>query len=125
MFRLSSAALLSLLLAAAPAAADALLDRVLRELRRDGFETVTVTATLLGRTRILAEGDQGSREIVINPRTGEVLRDLWLLRREDGGKPGGGSPDAADGEEDGDGGGRGRGRGRGRGGNDGGGGDGD
>lgn len=38
-----------------------------------------MSRTLLGRTRFVATSDQYRREIILNPRTGEILRDLWLL----------------------------------------------
>jgi hypothetical protein len=114
MIRAASLALLVAL--PLPAAAEAPLDRLLKDLRRAGFAEVTVTATLLGRMRIVAEGGDGVREIVLNPRTGEVLRDLWLSRGNDDRDQDGDDND--DDDDDGDDGGQGRGRGRGRGGDD-------
>lgn len=35
--------------------------------------------TWLGRVRISANGDLGQREIILNPRTGEVLRDIIIM----------------------------------------------
>ena len=52
---------------------------ILAQLRQDGYEQITVTTTLLGRIRIVADGAMGQREIVLNPRTGEVLRDVLLI----------------------------------------------
>lgn len=46
-------------------------------LRAEGFAVVESERTLLGRIRILAEGPQGSREIVIHPGSGRVLRDIF------------------------------------------------
>lgn len=63
-------------LAAAPAFAD-VEDQVTRQLRKQGFKQIEVTSTLLGRTRILAKRRDGTREIILNPRTGEILRDMW------------------------------------------------
>ena len=64
---------------------------ILAQLRQDGYEQITVTTTLLGRIRFVAGGAQGQREIVLNPRTGEVLRDVLLLasQADDGGSSGG------------------------------------
>jgi hypothetical protein len=64
---------------------------ILAQLRQDGYEQITVTTTLLGRIRIVADGAQGQREIVLNPRPGEVLRDVLLLASlaDDGGSRGG------------------------------------
>lgn len=114
------------LAAAGPALADSPLDRVLRDLRRLGYDEITVTSTMLGRTRIVAEGASAEREIILNPRTGEILRDLWVPRSDGRSETSGrltGSADDDDDDEDDDGdgdddGGQGRGRGRGRGGDD-------
>lgn len=61
---------------ATPAHADFVSD-VTRELQRQGYTEISVSFTLLGRSRILARGKRGTREIILNPKTGEVLRDLW------------------------------------------------
>lgn len=52
---------------------------VLAQLRQDGYSNIIMTTTFLGRIRFIAQGADGQREIVLNPRTGEVLRDMWLL----------------------------------------------
>jgi hypothetical protein len=52
-------------------------DRIVRQLRAQGYTGITVSNTWLGRTRIVAQSADGSREIIIDPRTGEILRDLW------------------------------------------------
>ena len=49
-----------------------------RRLTRQGYEIESVARTLLGRVRILARNADGEREIILNPRTGEILRDLWI-----------------------------------------------
>ncbi len=49
-------------------------------LEQDGFRIESVGRTLLGRVRILAQNASGEREIILNPRTGEILRDLWITR---------------------------------------------
>lgn len=54
------------------------LDELVDILKDQGYERVTLEQTLLGRTRILAHKDGGTREIIINARTGEVLRDVWI-----------------------------------------------
>lgn len=65
------------LLAAGPAFARAeLVDDIVRQLEKRGYTSITVSDTWLGRVRILAEGPKGSREIILNPATGEILRDL-------------------------------------------------
>lgn len=47
-----------------------------RMLLDEGFEVVQSGRTLLGRIRIVAEGPQGRREIVLHPGDGRVLRDI-------------------------------------------------
>jgi hypothetical protein len=54
------------------------------QLRRRGYRIEAVGRTLLGRVRILAENSEGQREIILNPRTGEILRDLWIARGKSG-----------------------------------------
>ncbi len=53
-------------------------ESVVAQLKKQGYRHVRVERTLLGRTRILAERNGGQREIILNPRTGEILRDLWI-----------------------------------------------
>lgn len=65
------------LLAASAAFADYEQD-IVRQLQDMGFSRVEVSRTLLGRVRITAIGAEGTREIILNPNTGEILRDLWL-----------------------------------------------
>lgn len=60
---------------AALAETSALTLRIERELRQQGFSQLRVTTTWLGRTRIEATGPSARREIVLNPNTGEILRD--------------------------------------------------
>lgn len=52
-------------------------DDIVAQLAKQGYQDITVTKTWLGRVRIVATRDGGTREIVMNPRTGEILRDLW------------------------------------------------
>ncbi|MBK5934994.1 hypothetical protein C8N32_10624 [Rhodovulum imhoffii] len=52
-------------------------DRIVAQLRQQGFTEILVTSTLLGRTRVVARGPGERREIIFNERTGEILRDLW------------------------------------------------
>lgn len=51
---------------------------VVAQLVKLGFSDITAETTLLGRVRITAHRADGVREIVLNPRTGEVLRDIWM-----------------------------------------------
>jgi hypothetical protein len=55
-------------------------DQIVSQLRRQGYTGISVSNTWLGRTRIVAQSADGSREIIIDPRTGEILRDLWQGR---------------------------------------------
>lgn len=63
------------LLLAFPAAADTMADTVSRQLRDQGYERVETSYTWLGRLRVDAVQGDMRREIVINPNTGEILRD--------------------------------------------------
>lgn len=65
------------------------------ELRTHGFTDVQVTRTLLGRTRIVADSKRGQREIVLDPRTGQILRDLFVATRDDEAQGGDGSAHGA------------------------------
>lgn len=53
-------------------------DKIVRWLRRLGFDEIATSRSLLGRVQIRATGAIGTRELVVNPRTGEILRDVWL-----------------------------------------------
>ena len=50
-------------------------DMVTASLQAQGFEVTLVHWTWLGRIRIIAVSADVRREIVINPTTGEILRD--------------------------------------------------
>lgn len=50
-------------------------EQVVGQLRRQGYREITLQRTLLGRTRIVATGSAGRREIILNPSTGAILRD--------------------------------------------------
>ena len=60
-----------------PAQADPLVDRVTDQLAQQGYTRIVVSRTFLGRIRIEATGGNAEREIILNPRTGEILRDYW------------------------------------------------
>lgn len=53
-------------------------ESVVAQLRAQGYGKILVERTLLGRVKISASMNGGHREIILNPRTGEVLRDLWI-----------------------------------------------
>lgn len=59
-------------------------DQIIAQLRDQGFIEIEVEQTWLGRTRIVAERGDASREIILNPSTGEILRDLWLTKGGEG-----------------------------------------
>ena len=63
---------------AMPALAGSFVDEIVRRLRALGFTDIKIKTTLLGRTQIIAVRGDGAREIIFNPRTGEILRDLWV-----------------------------------------------
>jgi len=67
-------------LAATPALAQAMsfTDTLVEQLKQQGFNTISVARTWLGRVRIVASNARFRREIVLNPRTGEILRDVWV-----------------------------------------------
>ena len=102
---------LAALLAAAPVAAQPAADRVVSQLAAQGYDEIEVGRTLLNRIRIVAESADEWREIIVDPRTGEILRDLWrmksgatgagdarLIRSDDDDDP----EDDADGDDDDD-----------------------
>lgn len=60
-------------------------DSIVRQLREQGFSQIDVRRTLLGRSRIVARSSDLYREIVVNPVTGEILRDFWRQRSGEGG----------------------------------------
>ncbi len=77
LFQRIAALILALFLGlhAAPARAEIWEDLVVEALIDQGYEVSMVHRTLLGRVRIVALSETLRREIVINPHTGEVLRD--------------------------------------------------
>jgi uncharacterized membrane protein YgcG len=76
--RFFAAALCIGLLTAGAANARDLADTIVSQLRSQGYDDVTVTSTWLNRTRIFAQSNDAQREIILNPRTGEILRDLYI-----------------------------------------------
>ena len=82
--RVFLAALIGSAMTATVAAARDRSDDILRELKRNGYRIEDVGRTFLGRVRILATRNGGRREIIVNPVTGEILRDLWIAAGERG-----------------------------------------
>lgn len=62
---------------AGPALAQDYVGSVTSQLKKMGFRINREERTLLGRVRIVATRSDGRREIIINPNSGEILRDLW------------------------------------------------
>ncbi|WP_149141001.1 hypothetical protein [Gemmobacter caeruleus] len=81
------------LLAASPALSETVADVLTRQLRDQGYLRVEATYTWLGRLRVIARRGDLRREIVINPNTGEILRDyqehIPSIARNDGAETGG------------------------------------
>lgn len=79
-------ALTSALLSAPTAFAQSVsvVDQVIAQLKAQGYTRITLGRTFLGRTRIVAVNETMRREIIINPATGEILRDYWEL--DEGGR---------------------------------------
>ncbi|MEM7724535.1 MAG: hypothetical protein AAF376_19520 [Pseudomonadota bacterium] len=105
---------LALLLAAVPARAQIppVAETVIGQLRAQGYEQIEITRTFLGRLRIEAQGPDGTREIVLNPRTGLILRDTLYFDDPDedddedglfGPSSGGGGAESGRGQEEDDG----------------------
>lgn len=77
-------ALIALLVPLAqPGTAQTAQDRIVAQLRDQGFDEITITRTLLGRVRIVAQEDDTLREIILNPSTGAILRDYWTELDDD------------------------------------------
>ena len=58
-------------------------DDIIERLVEAGFGQIEVSRTLLGRVRIVAIKGNIRRELVINPRTGEILRDVTLVAEDE------------------------------------------
>ncbi len=105
---LMSAALLA---SALPAHAKDFADQIVRQLRRQGYASITQNRTWLGRIQIVASKPDEYREIIIDPRTGEILRDYWRilsgtadtttpLLNDNSGDGGGGNSGSGDDDDD-------------------------
>ncbi len=95
----------SVLLVLAPLVAsadsDTVRDRVIEELTEDGYQEIRISKTLLGRMRFVAIKPRHRREIVVNPRTGVILRD-YIQILNNGGNGGSLSGGASSGRDDDD-----------------------
>lgn len=67
---------------AATGQAQTVQDSIVTQLTEQGFTEIWISRTWLGRSRIVARSDELYREIIVNPVTGEILRDYW--RQDDG-----------------------------------------
>ena len=68
-----------------PAQASVTEQRIVAELREQGYARIEIRRTLLGRTRIRATSPSYEREIILNPATGVIIRDFWRSRNDNGG----------------------------------------
>lgn len=59
------------------AQAETRVEAIARHLAEQGYHDIEIGRTFLGRARIEAEKNGMEREIIVNPRTGEILRDYW------------------------------------------------
>ncbi len=59
-------------------------DDVVEQLTKFGFSNIEIETTWLGRIKISASRKDGTREIVLNPRTGEILRDVFTPNSDEG-----------------------------------------
>ncbi|HRK43275.1 MAG TPA: hypothetical protein PLH11_09550 [Gemmobacter sp.] len=64
---------------ALPASAESVAETVARQLREQGYQKIETSYTWLGRLRVNAVQGEMRREIVINPNTGEILRDYEMM----------------------------------------------
>ena len=88
MQRLTMMAMVLVALASAPALAATYDQTLISLLQKQGYSDVTASRTMLGRTRVVAIGSDHMREIILDPNTGEILRDLskrLLATAESGG----------------------------------------
>lgn len=79
-FLLSAALLIS---SAGSLAAESRAQSIARQLNQQGYSEITVSRTWLGRMRIEAQKGEVEREIIVNRRTGEILRDYTHTDRSD------------------------------------------
>lgn len=71
--------LLCLAISGAPlvAVAQSAQESIVSQLQAQGFSEIRLSRTWLGRIRVVASRGDTRRELVFNPQTGEILRDLW------------------------------------------------
>ena len=76
-FLVGLAAASTLVVVAGPGMAASYAEDIIAQLTKLGFSNISDETTWLGRIKIVATRSDGIREIVLNPRTGEILRDVW------------------------------------------------
>jgi hypothetical protein len=59
------------------AAAQTVQEQIIAQLTDQGFANFEISRTFLGRVRVVTQSDRLQRELVFNPKTGEMLRDYW------------------------------------------------
>ena len=72
--------LLVFVFSAGLAAAGPVEDAIVSQLQEQGYSAVNVRKTMLGRIRIIAANENRVREIIVNPNSGEILRDYSTRR---------------------------------------------
>lgn len=83
-FLLGGMASLATLAVPLAARAESALDSLIAELKVEGYTRIRARRTWLGRVQIRARKGKIRREIVMNPVTGEILRDYREDEEEDG-----------------------------------------
>jgi|GEM_PF-2151416 len=63
-----------------PALSETLETKVYKGLSRQGYKDIKSNFTFLGRLRVTAEKGETRREVILNRKTGEVLRDVIVGR---------------------------------------------
>ena len=74
-------------------------DRIVAELRADGFDEIRVTRTFLGRIRFVGSDRERRREIVVT-KTGVILRDYVRFVRNADSDSSDSKHDSEDGDDD-------------------------
>jgi len=62
------------------------LDFLIASLENQGYEINEVSRTWMGRVIVEAKSATHNREIVLDPYSGEILRDYWEMRDTGGGR---------------------------------------
>ncbi len=67
----------SMAVGATPLLAQSAQEKFVDELHLQGFNSLSISRTWLGRTRITGSNGTFNRELIFNTRSGEILRDYW------------------------------------------------